>query len=705
MGREDLEEGEMLRKVAAVVLAAAETGGIVDSALSSGELEEVPRYLNRFCLSLDPGLSQSEQKHIKSLYRICDALTPPKKDGGHNKGRNLSSSNKGRKTGGLPDKWLEGSGSWLSFDGNIIQRKDVCEYFLKQLASLLDVVALETERQGIQQSFLQSTGPTSLQDLCSVRRFEPRIDYIAGELKAILDYLHVFVDGEETPVTGFALKDLRDWLVSVDADRSLKDPYTSVLQYLSWSCHASCRFCLHKNDPEGYWTRSGRWKKTVDEIKTRFKYYVPSEHALFQTQDYSFFDILGHPKILEVLRQTRKKTKGVIQFTTHGDALTRDFIEALLEFQPLFFMISLNSANPRTRKWLMNNKNPETAIQCLPILRKNMIPYAVSIVPWYENTLNDLTETILYADRNDAYLIRVNLDAYSQFFTGANRRELQSNRLKCWKKTIERVRSIRKRVQTPILFQPSLFEENLYDEAGCEAVINGVIKNSPAHRCGIRHGDIIVQIDSFVVPFKTLASNILRAYQLSNISKLTLRLKHGKRQRTVTLAEDFTHGSNGASYPHIACFPDVGNALNPFYPYGILLQETLNPKHLRDIEEIIAEHDAKNVLFLSSSLMKPTFLQVVQDTGFLRDKKVNFWIDAPQNTHFLGGSIVVGDLLVVDDYVECITNQQHPIDLVIIPSTPFGRWGRDISGKTYKEVERRTGIPVELLRCKTVANL
>jgi len=705
MKTEDLKTQDTLLKVAAVVLATTEMGEVIGIAEEDGECEEVPQYLKRYCLSVDPNLSKNEQKHVRSLYRLFKALKLSEKDRGHKEVRNQLPLRKGRRMRWLPINKVEESKNWLSFDGNIIQRKDVCEYFLKQLASLLDVVTLETEKRGIRKSFFRSISHTNLQDLRSVRRFDPRIDYITRELKTILESIHFFVDGEEMPVTSFALNDLHDWLVNVDSDLSLKDPYTSILQYLSWSCHASCKFCLHKNDPEGYWTRSRNWKKTIDEIMTRLKYYNPNKHALFKTQDYNFFDILTHPKIIEILRQTRKKTKRVIQFTTNGDVLTNDFIEDLLEFKPLFFMISLNSANPLIRKQLMNNKSPETAIGCLPLLKKNNIPYSVSVVPWYENSLDDLAETILYADRNDAYLIRVNLDAYSKDFSGDNLQELQSNRLECWTNVIECVRSVRKKVQTPIVFQPSLLDENLYDEGGCEPIINGVIKNSPAHRCGIRYGDRIVQIDNFIVPFKTLAGNILKAYQLFNITEFAFKFKRGEKYYTVKIEEDFTPINKKGSYPHFTHFPDDHNSPNPFYPYGILLQETLNPKYLWDIENIIAKYDAKNVLFLSSFLLKPTFSKVVQDTGFLKEKNVNFWIDAPQNKHFLGGSFVVGDLLVVDDFIECIKNQKRLIDLVIIPSTPFGRWGRDISGKTYLEIERETGIPVELLRCKIIANL
>ncbi|MGB2854258.1 MAG: hypothetical protein WBC55_07400, partial [Dehalococcoidia bacterium] len=82
-------------------------------------------------------------------------------------------------------------------------------------------------------------------------------------------------------------------------------------------------------------------------------------------------------------------------------------------------------------------------------------------------------------------------------------------------------------------------------------------------------------------------------------------------------------------------------------------------------------------------------------------------IGVPQNS-FFGGNIFMGDLLVVQDFIDFIReylkgNGGRP-DLIVIPSSPFslGGWGRDLTGRVYLDIEREVGIPVELLECGTV---
>jgi hypothetical protein len=68
----------------------------------------------------------------------------------------------------------------------------------------------------------------------------------------------------------------------------------------------------------------------------------------------------------------------------------------------------------------------------------------------------------------------------------------------------------------------------------------------------------------------------------------------------------------------------------------------------------------------------------------------------------------LGDLLVVQDFIDCIREylargNPRP-DLVVIPSSPFalGEWKRDLTGRVYLDIERETGIPVELLECEPI---
>jgi nucleotide-binding universal stress UspA family protein len=68
----------------------------------------------------------------------------------------------------------------------------------------------------------------------------------------------------------------------------------------------------------------------------------------------------------------------------------------------------------------------------------------------------------------------------------------------------------------------------------------------------------------------------------------------------------------------------------------------------------------------------------------------------------------MGDLMVVQDFIEAIEDfmEEENIrpDLVVIPSSPFNLsgWGRDLTGRVYLDIERRSGCPVALVECDPI---
>jgi len=68
----------------------------------------------------------------------------------------------------------------------------------------------------------------------------------------------------------------------------------------------------------------------------------------------------------------------------------------------------------------------------------------------------------------------------------------------------------------------------------------------------------------------------------------------------------------------------------------------------------------------------------------------------------------MGDLLVVEDFIygirRYLNKKDSKLDLIVIPSSPFNlnQWGRDLTGRVYLDIERETGIPVEILPCTTI---
>jgi hypothetical protein len=129
--------------------------------------------------------------------------------------------------------------------------------------------------------------------------------------------------------------------------------------------------------------------------------------------------------------------------------------------------------------------------------------------------------------------------------------------------------------------------------------------------------------------------------------------------------------------------------------------------YIETLKEVIEARQAKRILFLSSELMQPTFEHCLAESHLFGSSQLEIDIEVPKN-NFFGGNIFMGDLLVVQDFIDCIndyiTRKGDKPDLVVIPSSPFNLsgWGRDLTGRVYLDIERETRVPVEILPCATI---
>ncbi|MEA3493917.1 MAG: hypothetical protein U9R38_05980 [Candidatus Margulisiibacteriota bacterium] len=82
----------------------------------------------------------------------------------------------------------------------------------------------------------------------------------------------------------------------------------------------------------------------------------------------------------------------------------------------------------------------------------------------------------------------------------------------------------------------------------------------------------------------------------------------------------------------------------------------------------------------------------------LKKYQLNLRVISAKN-YFFGGTINSGDLLVVEDFIRNIKQAAKKFnpDLIILPSSPFNLWGRDIIGRNNLDIEREIGIPVEFV--------
>jgi hypothetical protein len=138
---------------------------------------------------------------------------------------------------------------------NLWQRKESHITFIgRSLRQLLDIVDLEVKGSPVRiDGFRLRSVPLETDfpvphlsgclDIKGIGRFEPRIEYIANQLASLLKTVELFSSGQPVAATGFRLKKLSHW---VRYDPYHHDPYTAVLQYLSWPCQTRCEFCLHQ---------------------------------------------------------------------------------------------------------------------------------------------------------------------------------------------------------------------------------------------------------------------------------------------------------------------------------------------------------------------------------------------------------------------------------------------------------------------------
>lgn len=338
----------------------------------------------------------------------------------------------------------------------------------------------------------------------------------------------------------------------------------------------------------------------------------------------------------------------------------------------------------------MGGKNPEIAIRSLPLLKEQGIPYAVVIVPWpfpsKEEMAADLRETIAYADQHDAHLVEVSLPGYSQYFSKNTAFDLEE----VWPSVVSAIRSLRREVKTPLVVKPSLFEETRYEGKFNLPGVVGVVKNSPADLSGLKPGGIILSIGGLKASSRPQARDLLHIHHQSQSRSVDLLVQREAETMEVQLCPD------RFGYPYTR---------ETDHHLGIIFMGSgFRPSVLEDLKSLIMVHEVRRVLLLSSRLVKPVIQQLLRESALFGDTRVE--VEVPRNLYF-GGNIFMGDLLVVQDFIEALRNylKRNPSpDLIVIPSSPFslGQWRRDLEGRVYTDIEKAVGLPVALLECEPI---
>jgi len=517
------------------------------------------------------------------------------------------------------------------------------------------------------------------------RTEEPRALLLDRLLHGCLTSGRLHDEDDERQVTAWSFRDLEPWLVAEDTDPG------AVLGNISWYCKVKCTFCYQVGHPPEL--RGPRYTTPREEIETKIRYYRPEQkQRLFHATNYDTNEILTYPGIIELMGQLRQKTdKPFYSITTNGVPLTDEMIGALKKLLPFELGISINSTNPAMRKKLMKDKQPEVAISSMTRLREENIPFLASIVAWPEFSLEDLEQTIRHLDTIPPAEIRVCLPGYSKYFSA----EPLFDRDEIWEGIVNLVRRLRKELTVPIIPLPSVYEENLHDEFFNVPYVQGVVPGSPAARAGIRRGDILLRANNIKLPNRPAARYVVAKMHEDSISRVWLTVQRDGKEEDLVLSES---ADGDFAFPYTRQFASMHRM-----PYGLLLPQGLGHEVMGRVQQLSAGYRARRVLILSSTLMKKPMQLLLAEMGGIEGAEVEWAI--PEN-RYMGPNIIMGDLLTVQDYVDFLQDHQaagnaRP-DLVLVPSSAFSTWRRDITGHTFYEIGRRTGLPVELVQISRI---
>lgn len=423
------------------------------------------------------------------------------------------------------------------------------------------------------------------------------------------------------------------------------------------TCNVRCVFCSHRQNPPQ--VKSYRISPlTIQQIRQAIEFMDDTKPVVIGESVTKIMEgePLTHPDFLAILAEIRKQLPNApIQITTNGNLLTLELASAMAKYAPLSVNLSLNSCIKETRLKIMGDRRAEQGIASAGILQQCNIPYHGSIVAMpHISGWDDLEQTIIFLAQQGAQTIRVFLPGYSKLAPA----ELQFNH-SLWDRLREKVAQLRQRVPVPISCEP----EKLTD---LQAEVLGVIKDTAAHRGGVKMGDKIIAVNGQQVLSRVHCFNLVLAAEnpLLTVDRqgksLSLRLE--KR-------------------PHSSS--------------GLVMAYDIDPMVVEDVESAIRRHRARRVLALCSPLAHE-LLQAALQQFYTGEATVDL---QPVPSTFFGGNIMAAGLLVVEDFAAVyrqLANASN-YDLVLLPKVAFDQRGQDLTGQSYLDLARRWQQPVELV--------
>lgn len=431
---------------------------------------------------------------------------------------------------------------------------------------------------------------------------------------------------------------------------------TNILPVTS-ECNTSCVFCSHRQNPENIEVFRLQ-KMHLQDFVELSDFLSPNKKIIIGESASRLIEgePLVHrefPAILSMLREKFKSTP--ISITTNGILLDEGLISEMVRLGNIELNISLNSVHPVKRRQILGLKAEDNIREKIRSIQ-GRLKFSGSFV-WIPGLLEweDVEEMVALLDECGAESVRMFLPGYTSR-AGMEKIPDFFEMLESARNFVEKLKDA---YEIPVIVEPSFVRD-------LEARVEGVIRNTPAYKAGVKAGDIILSVNNEAAATRVEAFN--RAYRLRNP---VLEVQRGGGLLNIKLEK----GRN--------CSP------------GFVLMYDIDPGVNGQVLTAVRRHQATNVLFITSELAGEVLSSLFEKENFAFNYKILRAANA-----FFGGTIKCAGLLTVQDILdaagEYLKENEKP-DLIILPPIMFDHTGRDITGRNIKEAEDCLKIAVDTL--------
>ncbi len=420
------------------------------------------------------------------------------------------------------------------------------------------------------------------------------------------------------------------------------------------NCNLDCVFCSHRQNPPGLEVFLLP-RLTLDDYNELIEYLDPSRKIVIGESSTRIIE--GEPfchknimKVIEMARQRHPHTPLLI--TTNGCFLDRKKIKQLAEVMPLEMNISINLLGAALRRRLLGDMTGKSMADTVELLAQYGIPFNGSVValdfPGWDKEFDDIIKLL---EETGARTLRVMHPGYSTL--------CHDDRVK--PDYVELSRLIdrkREEYSIPILLEPPHITD-------FQAVVEGVVRNSPAHTAGIMKGDVITDVNGRAVLSRVDAFN-----RILSASRPDIRILRKGRYFSVTLDK-----SKGIAS-------------------GLVLKYDLDPWYMEQAVKAVNRNRSVTPLFVTSGMAFDRIRRYLGRYCNAEDIEV---IRVKNN--FFGGNIDCAGLMVAEDIINAVGQAEKCMDrdLILLPSIAFDYRGRDLTGKSYTYIQDIFDIKVEIV--------